>query len=99
MPKLLAPPFLTVPAVRHGAEPVTASGQACSLTPERRHLDLVLPQTGARLHVSQGGAPFFACVKYIDPLGSEGKVDSTVGTEPQPADTSARADAPLLQRM
>ena len=56
----------------------------------------MVPHTGARLHVPQGDA-IFDSVKYMYPLGSEGKVESTLVTEPECADAIARADAPLLQ--
>ena len=64
----------------------------------QRETDVVVPHMCARPHVPQGDA-IFDSVKYMYPLGREGKVESTFVTEPECADAIARADAPLLQLM
>ena len=57
-------PGIDLMAKNEGAEPVTASGQACARHVPQRETDVVLPHTGARLYVPQGAA-VLCCVEYI----------------------------------
>ena len=56
-------PGIALMAKNEGAEPVTASGQAYARHVPQRETDVVLPHTGARLHVPQGAA-ILCCVEY-----------------------------------